>query len=84
MKMLDNNIRFKLPSFNIIGGSTRTFRVNLKSLFGNSSVFFCDQLSSDNLSITTADGTVVVPDENCLYIINKIMRGLIEWTIEKY
>ena len=70
MKMLDNNIRFKLPSFNIIGGSTKTFKVNLKNLFGNSSVFFCDQLSPDNLSIITSDGTIVVPDENCLYIIN--------------
>lgn len=68
--MLNNNMRFKLPSFNIIGGSTKLFRVSLNDLFGSSSVLFCSGISSDNLSIVDMNGESIAPDQNCIYVIN--------------
>lgn len=68
--ILNNNSRFKLPSFNIIGGSTKTFEVKLKDLFGESAVFFCNGISEDRSIMIDTSGVNVIPRQNCIYILN--------------
>lgn len=59
--MLNNNKRFKLPTFSMIGGATKAFKIPLHDILGNVFVTHIDSL--DNINIFDDDRVYLVTDK---------------------